>query len=317
MNEAATGTPGDAYDEGNVAGNALRHARESAGLSIDAVSQQLKLAPRQVRALEEGNYAELPGRTFVRGFSRNYAKLVNLDPEAVVAALPDANHAPSLDKPAIGASHRPMGELPDSEPAKGGIARWLIPLVLIALVGVAIYEYTRAPGEKLFSQDVDAPPAAGVPAPADPVMPPPMPGNGDATSLPNPLLPGDALSSVAGGESSTGTTAPAGATGDPPSAVSASGLLSGLSAAAPPPALPGDATLMIAYRGAAWTEVRDANGQRLLLLTGTPGTSQSVTGKPPFDLVLGNASSATVTWRGNTFDLAPHIQKNIARVRLP
>jgi cytoskeleton protein RodZ len=39
------------------------------------VAQQLKLAPRQVRALEEENFGMLPGRTFTRGFMRNYARL--------------------------------------------------------------------------------------------------------------------------------------------------------------------------------------------------------------------------------------------------
>ena len=57
------------------AGALLREAREAAGMSIDAVAQQLKLAPRQVQALEDGDFAHLPGRTFVRGFMRNYARL--------------------------------------------------------------------------------------------------------------------------------------------------------------------------------------------------------------------------------------------------
>ena len=64
----------------------LRAAREALGLSIDAVAQQLKLAPRQVRALEDGDFAQLPGRTFVRGFMRNYARLVQLDPERCCGA---------------------------------------------------------------------------------------------------------------------------------------------------------------------------------------------------------------------------------------
>jgi DNA-binding NtrC family response regulator len=44
------------------AGTQLRAAREAAGLSIDAVAQQLKLAPRQVKALEDGDFARLGGK---------------------------------------------------------------------------------------------------------------------------------------------------------------------------------------------------------------------------------------------------------------
>ena len=42
-------------------GARLRAAREAAGLSLDQVAQQLKLAPRQVKALEEESFGELPG----------------------------------------------------------------------------------------------------------------------------------------------------------------------------------------------------------------------------------------------------------------
>jgi cytoskeleton protein RodZ len=58
-------------DAAASAGARLRDARMAAGLSIDAVAQQLKLAPRQVKALEDDDFAQLPGRTFVRGFMRN------------------------------------------------------------------------------------------------------------------------------------------------------------------------------------------------------------------------------------------------------
>jgi len=66
------------------AGAMLAAAREAAGLSIDAVAGQLKLAPRQVRAIEAGDFAALPGRTFVRGFARNYARLLGLDAASAI-----------------------------------------------------------------------------------------------------------------------------------------------------------------------------------------------------------------------------------------
>ena len=100
------GQPNDVATPATTAGAQLRAARESHGLSIDTVAQHLKLAPRQVRALEDGDFAQLPGRTFVRGFARNYARLMHLDPDAVVAALPDADATSALDKPAHAARRR-------------------------------------------------------------------------------------------------------------------------------------------------------------------------------------------------------------------
>ena len=111
-----------------AAGALLRAAREAAGLSVAAVAQQLKLAPRQVAALEEGDFTKLPGRTFVRGFMRNYARLLQLDSDAVLAALPENVAAPSLEHPSLAPTPRPMGELPAEVHAKPNPARWAIPL---------------------------------------------------------------------------------------------------------------------------------------------------------------------------------------------
>ena len=99
----------------------LRSAREAAGLSEDAVAQQLKLAPRQVRAIEEDDYARLPGRTFVRGFVRNYARLVHLDPDAVVAALPVGESTSPLERLTYSPSG-PRDEMPMESSRRGGRA---------------------------------------------------------------------------------------------------------------------------------------------------------------------------------------------------
>lgn len=68
------------------AGRMLATARESAGLSVEEAATQLRLSVRQVQALEADDTSALPGSTFVRGFIRNYAKLLGLDSEALLAA---------------------------------------------------------------------------------------------------------------------------------------------------------------------------------------------------------------------------------------
>src|SRR4029077_2901716 len=129
---------------GLSAGARLRGARGAARLFIHAVAQQLKLAPRQVRALEEDDFAQLPGRTFVRGFMRNYARFVRLDSDEVLATLPDANAAPSLDRPSLAATTRVIGELPADAHSKPSSARWAIPLALVAIAAIAIvYQFAR------------------------------------------------------------------------------------------------------------------------------------------------------------------------------
>ena len=62
-----------------VPGQALAAQREAMGWSVEQVADQLKLAVRQVIALEAGDYAALPSPAVTRGFVRAYAKLVKLD----------------------------------------------------------------------------------------------------------------------------------------------------------------------------------------------------------------------------------------------
>lgn len=68
------------------AGQLLAVARESAGLTVEEAATRLRLSVRQVLALEADETSALPGDTFVRGFIRNYAKLLGLDAAPLLAA---------------------------------------------------------------------------------------------------------------------------------------------------------------------------------------------------------------------------------------
>lgn len=65
-------------------GTALRSARESLGMDVDDAARKLCLSPRQLSALESDDFAALPSPAFTRGFIRNYARLLNLDPNPLL-----------------------------------------------------------------------------------------------------------------------------------------------------------------------------------------------------------------------------------------
>ncbi len=71
-------------------GHLLRRARTARGMSIDDVSRQLRLSTQQIEAIEKENFEKLPGRTFLRGFIRNYANLVQLDPIPLLQLIPES-----------------------------------------------------------------------------------------------------------------------------------------------------------------------------------------------------------------------------------
>src|SRR5258706_9374755 len=68
----------------------LLAAREAQSLSVADVARQLKLSVHQVEALEAGEYHRLPGPVFVRGFIRNYARLLKVDPEQWLHSAADS-----------------------------------------------------------------------------------------------------------------------------------------------------------------------------------------------------------------------------------
>jgi cytoskeleton protein RodZ len=280
-------------------GARLRAAREAAGLSLDQVAQQLKLAQRQVKALEDENFGELPGRTFSRGFVRNYARLLNLDPEDLLLHLPDVAHAPALGSPALHSTGAMIAELPNAMAAKSNIARWLIPLGLIAcIIAAAAYEWYRGGLGSLG----EAPRTTSTATATEPKA-----SSNARTSLPNPLA----------GEARPATSNPSSATED--KAPAPSNAVMSTPAAAPTPSAPAlaDAPLVLTFTGPSWTEIRDRSGQLLVSRLVGANAVEPVRGAPPFDVVLGNAKVVTLSYRGKTIDLVPYTRQNVARLTLP
>ena len=79
-------------------GTALARAREAAGLPLDEVARRLRYAPRQLDALERGEWGRLPGGAAVRGMVRSYAKLLGLDDAALVARVAAGAELPDAER---------------------------------------------------------------------------------------------------------------------------------------------------------------------------------------------------------------------------
>ncbi len=284
-----------------TAGAILAQAREAAGLSVQDVALQLRLAPRQVTAIERDDFASLPGRTFVRGFVRNYARLLKLDVDAILAALP-GDGAAALDRPSLAATTRAIGELPSERAARPGVAKWAIPLVLIAIVAIAaLYEFSRPPSPAPVATTpaaapAPAPPPAAEPSPSSPPAPqadaqpggpPPASLAGTTTtSLPNPV--------AAGATAASSASAPA----------------------ASPAAQGAPNQLSVRFHGTSWIEVRDRSGNIVLSMTGNDGTSREIAIASPGEITVGNVAAVEASWRGRRLDLATQSKQNVARVRL-
>ena len=68
-------------------GAQLRTAREAKGLTLEQVAAETRIPQRHLVAMEAGDFAKLPGRTYAVGFARTYAKTADLDPDLVAAGV--------------------------------------------------------------------------------------------------------------------------------------------------------------------------------------------------------------------------------------
>lgn len=152
-----------------TSGARLAQARKDRNLSVADVASKLRIAPRQIEALEADDYERLPGHTIARGFVRNYARLLQLNPEAVLEAF--EKHAP---KEADARISLPDQKVQFSEPGNGHDNRtvlWLtLGLLLLTVLGYAWWrwEVSNAPTAKAV---VTAPVSKSA-APAASVTPP-------------------------------------------------------------------------------------------------------------------------------------------------
>jgi len=74
-------------------GQLLKKRREEMGLSHGRVADALHMTAHYVKALESDEYEKLPGRTFVKGYFRSYAKLLGLDADEIIDCYQQYNAA--------------------------------------------------------------------------------------------------------------------------------------------------------------------------------------------------------------------------------
>jgi len=106
MTQAAESSTAAEPDTGP--GAMLRQARADLRLSVEDVAQRLRLAPRQIAAIENEDYEHLPGPTYVRGYLRSYAQLLGLVPDAVIERY---NRQPAAVRPVDLSKHAPTPQL--------------------------------------------------------------------------------------------------------------------------------------------------------------------------------------------------------------
>lgn len=292
-------------------GEILRGGREARGLTVANVAQMLKLGVRQVEAMEAGRFELLPGPAFVRGFLRNYARLLGLDAEPLVAAV-DAGPA-SAARVELSPVSNAEGVMPVSGERRMSstpVVLVAFGLLLIVLVGW-YFDWFRTPAQPATDiAPMIAPDAVPQSEPLFPPAPSADDGGEPAPPIQVPIEPLEPAESSATDASAAGKSAPA--------AAQVSELKE--PALQPPPATQpaaaGDSVIELRFAGESWFEIRDAGGSIVATGIGSAGQVRNVRGTGPLTVVLGNAAEVRLSHNGQSVDLAPHTRVSVARLTL-
>jgi cytoskeleton protein RodZ len=282
-------------------GARLKQAREAQGLGIDDVAQQLKFAPRQIESLEHERFDRLPGPTIARGMVRNYARLLRLDPEPLVERMPaQADKTPDPGRIA----ERFRQEVPFSEGAKRSTLIYAgFSIGLLVLVGVVAYEWQQEKANPQFVAPARDQPEP-VAAPSEPLTPAPVAQAPAVVAEPPPKPPLIEQKKPQAAPAVAAEKLPAVAAEKPPAATAENA-----------PAAEGH-RLVLRCQEESWVEVTDGTGRPLIAALIPAGGERVLRGRPPFELIIGNAASVRLTYDGKPVDLRPHTRVEVARLKL-
>lgn len=293
-------------------GAQLRAAREAQGLTIEQAVQQLKLARRQIEAIESDDFAALPGNTFARGFVRNYARLLKLDAEPFLAALESQLPREREQVAFPQASENPSNLGLEIREGAARTGTW--PVVLMVALGLLIggglvWWYLQQPAMPEIAVEERESAAS---------LPEVIPYEDETLQASAPDIDLAIASMV--------SSAPASAVQESASVAQASAV--SVAVASREAALPASTPVRrvssaVAARGIrvvagsdTWVQIHDAEGQRIFSGILNAGAEQAWAGQPPYQLKIGNAPSAKLFYRGKLVDLAPFTRGDVATLEL-
>ncbi|HET8701993.1 MAG TPA: RodZ domain-containing protein [Nitrococcus sp.] len=332
----------------------LRQARERCRLTVASVADTLHLEQRVIEALEADDYRQLPPITYVRGYLSAYARLVNLPVADVLQAFERVGmeeRSRPLTRKVGAAAPTDRGTASVSVGSS-----WLLALAFTAVLvsGWMFWtQYQARPTIDVRSTGAGTPATPVGAGAAKLSEPKPIGGSqadaaatsafvpkGSAVSTETkaelPALGGETLGLAAKpaaklpnsdsiavpeatAEKAKATAAPAGGGAAMVDHVpDAKTTVAAIVPESAPPQQPAAAleTLKVDATGKSWVDVQDAGGQRLVYGLLERGDSRRVSGRPPFDITIGDATRVVLHYEGARVDLGPYTHGKVARFTL-
>lgn len=297
------------------AGAILAAQRKQLGMSVDEVSAKLKLSHRQIEALETDRYDALPGNTFVRGFVRNYARLLQIDAQPLLHYLEShlPQEAPQAALPRLQSETLPTLR-PGGSPGQSSFLLAVLGGLALALIAFGAYWLVQQSRQEpiLTLPETQAPVVLETPAPiaqSAPVASAPAVEAAPSTVQTEPVLPAQTAALTPESPAAQPTPAPAAVAPMLPPATAPQ--------ATPPVVAPAPAgEIRVVAKQESWVQITDANGRRLVNELLPAGQVRVVGGKPPYQVRIGNGRQTELYYKGKATDLGPYIRVDVANLEL-
>lgn len=297
-------------------GKMLREARERHGLSVADVAAQIKFAPRQIEALEADDLVHLPEAAFLRGFVRSYAKILQLDAQALLGALPQSKSAvpEHIEAPV----NEPFPAAHSSR-RQNQIMLGAALLIAVIVAGFAVWHFTspimKPSVEKLETQISLPAESPTAPVKQDTITPS-IPAEIKSKPFAQAAKPAAVQStskvqstdSLKQSDSTTNVAKPA--------AVQAAPKMQSTDSEMHPNSTIKKIRMRLVFEVEAWAEIKDKDGKVLSARVHEPGTEMRLGGVPPVALVIGRAGSVRLFKNDEPVDLKPYINSSSEVARL-
>lgn len=142
----STSNPSNQENDLKSIGLILKKKREELSYTLEHVSEITRITLTCLKHIEQGNMSALPGLVFVRGFIRNYAKLLGLESDWMIEAL-NQTYGTSSDTP--NQTKPEPAVIEDKAPAKSNTHYYFIGAGFVIAVLLVVYIFYRQPANQL------------------------------------------------------------------------------------------------------------------------------------------------------------------------
>lgn len=309
-------------------GEVFKHTREQAGITLNEVCQFLHLPQDLIEALESDQQDRLPEPTYVKGYIRSYARYLELDPEPLVEGYMKYVYVP----PAPPIRTQTPKKAPQRKAQRGPLDIALIAVLSCVFVFLSVWWFYPQPTK--FISEISSMAAGFVGDADEPITNRSEEGayagnrmlentphieqqsvasnsevaqntvamNADETMAieaaaqqPNTSVRGESQETDKSAET-VKSEANEVAAQSPASLAEADGFETQGRVAS------GDDSLTLIFEDHSWTEVYDANKERLLFGLVNSGSVKELQGRAPFRILLGNSAAVSIKINGAAYD---------------